>query len=74
MLFRSRDTPPERIVNATKMPLSYVAAMIADWLAMSEEKKTCPYEWAKKNVGIRWEFTKEQEKLIYDLLDKLWKK
>ena len=69
-----RDTPPDRMVDATKMPLSYIAAMTADWLAMSAEKKTCPYEWSKKNINIRWKFTKEQEKLIYDLLDRLWKK
>ena len=69
-----RDKPPEKIVDATKMPLIYVASMVADWLAMSEEKKTCPYEWAKNNIGIRWKFDQNQIKLIYDLIDKIWKK
>ena len=69
-----RDTPPEQMVDATKMPLSYVASMVADWCAMSEEKKSCPYDWAKKNINVRWKLTKEQENLIYDLLDKIWKK
>ena len=41
---------------------------------MSEEKKSCPYDWAKKNINVRWKLTKEQENLIYDLLDKIWKK
>ena len=69
-----RDTPPEKIVDATKMPLTYVASMIADWCAMSEEKKTCPYERAKKNINVRWKLNEDQTKLIYDLLDKVWKK
>jgi len=67
-----RDKPPEVIVDATKMPLSYVATMVADWLGMSEEKSTNPYDWAKKNIGIRWSFTDNQKKMIYDLLDKVW--
>ena len=68
-----RDKSPEKIVDATKMPLTYVASMIADWLAMSDEKKTDPYKWAKENISKRWKFTKEQEDFIYDLMDKLWK-
>ena len=69
-----RDTPPDKMVDATSMPLTYVASMIADWLAMSEEKKSDPYEWSKKNINIRWQFNEDQVKLIYDLLDKLWRK
>jgi hypothetical protein len=68
-----RDKPPEKMVDATKMPLTYAAAMIADWLAMSDEKKTDPFKWAKDNINIRWKFTKEQEEFIYDLISKLWK-
>jgi len=71
---KDRDKPPEEIVDATNMPLSYVATMIADWLAMSEEKNTCPYEWTKNNIDKRWKFNKDQEKLIYDLIDKVWEK
>jgi len=40
---KNRDEAPEEIVDASSMPLSYVASMVADWLAMSEEKGTCPY-------------------------------
>jgi hypothetical protein len=63
----------DKIVDSTKMPLTYVATMVADWLAMSEEKKTNPYEWAKQNINKRWKFNKEQEEFIYDLINKLWK-
>ena len=69
---KDRDKPPEKMVDATKMPLTYVASMISDWLAMSEEKGTDPYEWAEQNVNKLWKFGPEQIKLIYDLLDKVW--
>lgn len=68
---KDRDKPGKQ-VDATKMPLSNVACMVADWLAMSDEKKTDPYEWAKNNVNIRWKFNTEQVKLIYDLINKIW--
>ena len=70
---KDRDKPPEKMVDATKMPLTYVAAMVADWLAMAEEKKTCPYKWADDNINKRWRFDKKQVKLIYYLLDKIWR-
>ena len=35
---KDRDKPSGKIVDATKMPLSYIASMMADWAAMSEEK------------------------------------
>jgi len=69
---KDRYKVPDKMVDATNMPLTYVASMVADWLAMSEEKKTCPYEWAEKNINRRWKFSDEQVKLIYDLLDKIW--
>ena len=67
-----RDKPPEEMIDATKMPDLDIAEMCADWCAMSEEKGNTPQAWAKKNVNVRWKFTEEQEKLIYDLLDKAW--
>lgn len=70
----NRDAPPNKIVDATKMPTPYLASMCADWCAMSEEKGTSPYDWAKNNINIRWKFTKEQESFIYDTLDKIWVK
>uniref|UniRef100_A0A6M3K349 Putative capsid morphogenesis protein n=1 Tax=viral metagenome TaxID=1070528 RepID=A0A6M3K349_9ZZZZ len=66
-----RDKTPEKMVDATKMPLDYIASMVADWLAMSEEKKTDPFDWAKKMVNKRWKFTKAQVRLIDDLLGAL---
>lgn len=69
---KDRDKPPTKMVDATKMPLTYVAVMVADWLAMSDEKNTDPYKWAKENINKRWKFNEEQVKLIYDLFDKLW--
>ncbi len=54
-----RDKPAKQ-VDATKMPLAYVATMVADWLAMSDERKTDPYKWAEQNIGMRWKFNKDQ--------------
>lgn len=67
----NRYKPVEKMIDATKMPLSYVAIMIADWSAMSVEKSTNKYDWAKKNINVRWKFTTEQENLIYNLLYKI---
>lgn len=61
---KNRDEPSGRIVDATEMPLDYIAVMIADWLAMSEEKGTSVQDWMKKNVNIRWKFTPEQVDMI----------
>lgn len=68
-----RDSPSAgHIVDGTKMPLTYVASMVADWLAMSEELGGHPKEWADKNVNIRWKFSDEQIKLIYELIERVW--
>lgn len=69
-----RDKPPEEMIDATKMPELDVAEMVADWMAMSEEKGTDPSDWAKKNVNKRWKFDKDQEDLIYELIDAIWDK
>jgi len=63
-----RDAPSKEIVNATKMPPTYVATMVADWLAMSEEKGTNVRDWADKNINVRWRFTPTQQKLIYKII------
>lgn len=70
-----RDRPAEgKLVDGTKMPLTYVAAMIADWCAMSEELGTnSPKEWADKNINVRWKFTSEQVNFIYHVIEKVWK-
>ena len=68
-----RDTPSAgRKVDGTNMPLTYVASMVGDWLAMSEELRTCPYDWIKKNVGIRWDFTPNTVEFIYRLVEAVW--
>lgn len=68
-----RDRPAEgKQVDGTKMPLTYIAAMVADWFAISEELGGHPKEWAIKNVNVRWKFTQEQVDLIYELIEKVW--
>jgi hypothetical protein len=62
----------ERVLDVTRMPLSYVAAMVADWLAMSREKGTDPYAWAREHIDKKWKFGENQKKLIYDLMKKVW--
>jgi len=71
---KDRDKPPKEIIDVTKMPELDIGEMVADWLSMSEEKKSEPKDWAKKNINIRWKFTKEQEDLIYELIDEMWEK
>ena len=71
---KDRDKPSGVIVDATKMPLTYVASMVADWFAMSEELRTNPSDWAKKNINVRWKFTNAQVDLIYDLIRDVWDK
>ncbi|MEK6832556.1 MAG: DUF5662 family protein [Nanoarchaeota archaeon] len=68
----NRDKPPEELIDATKMKDLDIAEMVADWLAMSEEKNSQPKSWADKNVNIRWKFTDKQKDLIYQLIDDIW--
>lgn len=68
-----RDAVPDKIIDATSMSDIAIGEMVADWLAMSEEKSTDPVEWCDKNIGKRWKFTDDQEKLIRELIDKVWK-
>lgn len=66
-----RDQPVKEIIDATKMKDIDIIEMVADWYGMSEEKKTNVKDWAKKNINVRWKFTPEQEKFIYELIDLL---
>jgi hypothetical protein len=68
----NRDLPSDKMVDASEMPLTYVAAMVADWLGMSEELGTCPWDWCKKNIGKRWYFTEQQSHFIHRLLEAVW--
>lgn len=68
-----RDGVGDRMVDGTKMPLTYIAAKCADWCAMAEELgKNTPQAWANKNINVRWKFTPEQVMLIYQILDTVW--
>jgi hypothetical protein len=67
-----KDKPTDKIINATKMPDLDIAEMIADWMAMSEEKGDNPEDWANKNVNKKWKFDEDQEKLIYELINQVW--
>ena len=68
----NRDEIPEKPIDATKMPDIYIAEMIGDWCAMSEELGSNPKDWADKNIGKRWNFNEHQEDLIYKLIDIIW--
>jgi hypothetical protein len=69
-----RDRPSEgKLVDGTYMPYTYIAAMVADWCAMSEELGTnSPKDWALANINVRWKFTESQVKFIYFLIDEVW--
>jgi hypothetical protein len=68
-----RDRPSAgKIVDGTKMPLTYVATMVADWFAMSEELGGHPAKWAADNINVRWKFDNEQIKLINYLIETVW--
>jgi hypothetical protein len=62
----NRDKPG-KVVDASDMPLSYVASMMADWAAMSEEKGESLKKWIDSNVNTRWKFTPAQVNLINKL-------
>jgi hypothetical protein len=70
---KDRDKPLEQIVDATAMPILSIAEMCADWCAVSEERKSSPIDWANNNIGVRWLFDDKQTKLIYLLLEKIFK-
>jgi hypothetical protein len=72
LINREDRDEPRKLIDATNMPDLSLAEMVADWCAMSEEKKSNPKDWADKNVNIRWKFTDEQKDLIYELIDEVW--
>ena len=68
----NRDKPKE-MIDATNMPILYLAEMVADWSAMSEEHgEAGPYKWRKDNVNVRWKFSDKQVKMIDEFIDFLW--
>jgi hypothetical protein len=70
---KNRDSKPDKMTDATTMPILDIGEMCCDWCAMSKEKnENTPINWAKKNINKRWKFTEEQEDLIYKILNYLW--
>lgn len=69
-----KQDPAPKVIDATKMSDVYIAEMVADWLAMAEELDNSAKDWADKKVNVRWNFTKEQKKLIYELIEVVEKK
>ena len=67
-----RNGNSSHMIDATSMEDIDMAEMVADWCAMSEERGNTPVEWAKKNINIRWDFNKNQIKLIYELINETW--
>jgi len=67
----NRDKPKE-LIDATKMPDLALGEMCADWCSVSEERNNSPKSWADKNINIRWKFTDEQKKLIYEVIKAVW--
>lgn len=75
--FQNRDQPSGIVVDATKMDTPSIIEMVSDWSAVYEERSPTntfngPVEWAKENINKRWKFTEKQEKLIYEIIDKIW--
>lgn len=64
---------PNKLVDATRMPKQFLAEMVADWKAISIERNTNVLDWAKSNIGIRWGFSDDQIRFIYDIIAKVEK-
>lgn len=65
---KDRDTS-DFAIDAVKMNRFDVAEMVADWVAMSVEKKTnTARQWFEKCSGTRWNFHSEQMEFIDKLL------
>lgn len=69
----NRDGTPKTAIDATAMPYLYLGEMVADWLAMSEERNTNVHEWCDSVIGKRWKFTPAQITTIKKLIDDVGK-
>ncbi len=71
---QNRYEPSNMIINGKLMPNISIIEMVCDWCAVSKEVATnSPFDWADKNVNVKWSFNEPQIKLIYDTLNKIWK-
>jgi len=62
-----------KVLDCTAMTTEGIIEMCADWCAMSEELGNTPFEWADKNIDIRWKFDDRQKKLINRTLRRMWR-
>jgi hypothetical protein len=62
---------PESWLNINNMPNYYLAEMVCDWCAMSQEKGNSLKGWADSKVGSKWKFNPEQTKFIYKMIEVL---
>jgi len=67
----NRDGLPDTPTDASLMPLTWVAVMVCDWMAISQERNTSIYAWADKTVDKRWLFTPEQKEVLFATIDHL---
>lgn len=67
-----RDKPNGNLIEIPYMSEKYLIEMCADWCAVSEERNTSPIDWANNNLNVRWKFSIQQTKDIYQILDILW--
>lgn len=67
-----RDAMWSRKVDATAMPELSLMEMAADWCAVAQERRTHPIAWLESNLGVRWEFTKDQQVFLREILSMLW--
>lgn len=61
-----------KIIDATSMDSTDIAEMVADWMALSNERNNLPIDWAKLNINTRWNFTEDQITQIYELINNCW--
>lgn len=63
---------PRRLIDARSMGILPIAEMVADWCAVAEERGNTAKDWADSNIGVRWDFDKDQQQLIYGLITEIW--
>jgi hypothetical protein len=70
----NRDKPSGSKVFAYTMDEKSLCELVADWSAVGFEKnRKGPRDWADKNIGVRWEFSKQQKDLIYQAIEQVEK-
>ena len=54
------------------MPDEYIIEMCCDWSSVGAENGNSPQSWFAKNKDVKWKFSDEQEKLIWETTEALW--